>query len=103
MVYLLAAMRIAVDDQPVAVFRYSFFPGKIARHDHHVSYQGLILIRDVVGRGNHFIRNDEDMHRCRRTNVEEGKKLLRESGLPVLTANDIRDAAQKAVAAATGK
>jgi len=37
------------------------------------------------------------------TNVEEGKKLLRESGLPLLTANDIGDAAQKAVKAATGK
>jgi len=34
------------------------------------------------------------------TNVEEGKKLLRESGLPLLTANDIGDAAQKAVKAA---
>ncbi len=37
------------------------------------------------------------------TNVEEGKKLLLESGLPVLTASDLGDAARQAVQAATGK
>ncbi|MFV0337916.1 MAG: ADP-forming succinate--CoA ligase subunit beta [Chthoniobacterales bacterium] len=34
------------------------------------------------------------------TNVEIGKKLLAESNLPIQTANDLTDAAQKAVAAA---
>jgi succinyl-CoA synthetase beta subunit len=37
------------------------------------------------------------------TNVELGKRLLRESGLPLITADDLADAAQKAVAAAKGK
>jgi succinyl-CoA synthetase beta subunit len=34
------------------------------------------------------------------TNVEAGKKLIAESGLPVITADDLGDAAQKVVAAA---
>lgn len=34
------------------------------------------------------------------TNVQAGKKLIHESGLPVITADDLADAAQKAVAAA---
>jgi succinyl-CoA synthetase beta subunit len=33
------------------------------------------------------------------TEVEEGKKLLRESGLPIISADDLTDAAQKVVAA----
>jgi malate-CoA ligase subunit beta len=34
------------------------------------------------------------------TNVEEGKRILAESGLPIITASDLGDAARKAVAAA---
>jgi succinyl-CoA synthetase beta subunit len=37
------------------------------------------------------------------TNVEKGKQLLKESGLALMTANDLADAAQKAVKAAGGK
>ena len=37
------------------------------------------------------------------TNVEEGKKIINESGLNVLSANDLDDAAQKIVAAVKGK
>ncbi len=37
------------------------------------------------------------------TNVEEGKKLLKESGMAIISADDLADAAKKAVAAATGK
>ena len=37
------------------------------------------------------------------TNVEAGKKLLAESGLAVIAADDLADAAQKVVAAASGK
>src|ERR1700756_4635606 len=37
------------------------------------------------------------------TNVEAGKQLLRESGLALITANDLADAAQKAVKAAKPK
>ncbi|HEU4459273.1 MAG TPA: malate--CoA ligase subunit beta [Methylibium sp.] len=34
------------------------------------------------------------------TNVEEGQKIVRESGLPIITADSLAEAAQKAVAAA---
>jgi succinyl-CoA synthetase beta subunit len=34
------------------------------------------------------------------TNVEKGRALLAQSGLPITSANGMRDAAQKAVAAA---
>ncbi len=37
------------------------------------------------------------------TNVEEGKKIINESGLNVLSANDLDDAAQKIVKAVKGK
>ena len=37
------------------------------------------------------------------TNVELGKKILAESGLPIISAADMADAAQKVVAAAKGK
>ena len=37
------------------------------------------------------------------TNVEAGKKLIAESGLAVIAADDLADAAQKAVAAAGSK
>ncbi len=37
------------------------------------------------------------------TNVELGKKILADSGLPLISAHDLDDAAQKAVAAITGK
>jgi succinyl-CoA synthetase beta subunit len=37
------------------------------------------------------------------TNVELGKKILADSGLPIISAADMADAAQKAVAAAKGK
>jgi succinyl-CoA synthetase beta subunit len=37
------------------------------------------------------------------TNVEAGKKLIADSGLAVITADDLADAAQKAVKAAGKK
>jgi succinyl-CoA synthetase beta subunit len=37
------------------------------------------------------------------TNVELGKKILADSGLPIISGNDMGDAAQKVVAAAKGK
>jgi succinyl-CoA synthetase beta subunit len=37
------------------------------------------------------------------TNVDLGKKILADSGLPIISGNDMGDAAQKVVAAAKGK
>ena len=36
------------------------------------------------------------------TNVDLGKKILAESGLPIISGNNMADAAQKVVAAAEG-
>jgi succinyl-CoA synthetase beta subunit len=36
------------------------------------------------------------------TNVEQGKKILKDSGLNIISATDLTDAAKKAVAAAKG-
>jgi succinyl-CoA synthetase beta subunit len=36
------------------------------------------------------------------TNVDLGKKILADSGLPIISGNDMGDAAQKVVAAAKG-
>ena len=41
--------------------------------------------------------------RMKGTNEQEGRRLLAESGLPIISANDMADAAQKVVAAARGK
>ena len=37
------------------------------------------------------------------TNVDLGKKILADSGLPIISGNDMGDAAKKVVAAAKGK
>ncbi len=41
--------------------------------------------------------------RMKGTNEQEGRRLLAESGLPIISASDMADAAQKVVAAAQGK
>jgi succinyl-CoA synthetase beta subunit len=41
--------------------------------------------------------------RMRGTNEDVGKQILKESGLPIISANDMADAAQKIVAAVAGK
>ena len=66
---------------------------------------GGILRCDVVARGLIEVSKQRKIGvplviRMRGTNVNEGKKLLAESGLPVTLAKDLREAAQKVVAAA---
>ncbi|MDY6908211.1 MAG: ADP-forming succinate--CoA ligase subunit beta [Chloroflexota bacterium] len=65
---------------------------------------GGILRCDIVARG--VIEASKQMEikvpivvRMRGTNVEEGMRLLGESGLPVILASDLKDAAQKVAAA----
>jgi succinyl-CoA synthetase beta subunit len=65
---------------------------------------GGILRCDIVARG--VIEAAKQIEfkvpvvvRMRGTNVEEGMRLLAESGLPVILAKDLRDAAEKVVAA----
>ena len=69
---------------------------------------GGILRCDIVARG--VIEAAKQIKlkvpvvvRMRGTNVEEGMRLLAESGLPMILAKDLRDAAEKVVAAKEGK
>jgi succinyl-CoA synthetase beta subunit len=41
--------------------------------------------------------------RMKGTNEQEGRKLLAESGLPIISANNMAEAAEKVVAAAKGR
>jgi len=73
-----------------------------------VNIFGGIMKCDVIAQG--IINAVKTVHlpvplvvRLEGTNVEEGKKLIADSGLPVVTADDLGDAAQKVVAAAKGK
>src|SRR5947209_6631814 len=73
-----------------------------------VNIFGGIMKVDVIANG--IINAAKTVHltvplvvRLEGTNVEKGKKLLKESGVEVITADDLGDAAQKAVAAAKGK
>ncbi|HJX97864.1 MAG TPA: ADP-forming succinate--CoA ligase subunit beta [Chthoniobacterales bacterium] len=73
-----------------------------------VNIFGGIMKVDVIAQG--IISAAKTVHlsvpvvvRLEGTNVEKGKKLLKESGVELITADDLTDAAQKAVTAAKGK
>ncbi len=73
-----------------------------------VNIFGGIMKVDVIANG--IINAAKTVHlsvplvvRLEGTNVEKGKKLLKDSGVTLITADDLGDAAQKAVAAAKGK
>ena len=72
-----------------------------------VNIFGGILRCDIVARGMIEASKQKEIKvpivvRMRGTNVEEGMKLLAESGLPIVIAKDLRDAAEKVVAARGG-
>ncbi len=69
---------------------------------------GGILRCDIVARGVIQAAKQVEVKvpvvvRMRGTNVDEGMRLLAESGLPIILAADLRDAAEKVVAAEEGK
>lgn len=72
-----------------------------------VNIFGGILRCDIVARGLIEASKQTDIKvpiviRMRGTNVEEGMSLLTESGLPIILAKDLKDAAEKVVAARGG-
>ena len=85
------AFKILVADHRVEAILVNIFGG-IAKCD--VIAQGIISAAKVVGLSIPLVVRLEG------TNVAEGKKLLAASGLKVITAEDLGDAAQKAVKAA---
>jgi succinyl-CoA synthetase beta subunit len=73
-----------------------------------VNIFGGIMRCDVIAQG--IINAMKSVHlpvplvvRLEGTNVDAGKQLIAESGLAVIAADDLADAAQKAVAAANSK
>lgn len=72
-----------------------------------VNIFGGIMKCDVIAEG--VVAAAREVHltvplvvRLEGTNVDLGKKILAESGLPIISGNDMADAAQKVVAAAKG-
>jgi succinyl-CoA synthetase beta subunit len=88
------AFKILVADKRVEAILVNIFGG-IARCD--VIAQGIINAAKTVELSIPLVVRLEG------TNVKEGKRLLKESGLFLIAANDLADAAQKAVEAATAK
>ena len=73
-----------------------------------VNIFGGIMKCDVIAQG--VVAAAREVHlkvplvvRLEGTNVDIGKKILSESGLPIISANNMADAAQKVVAAAKGR
>ena len=73
-----------------------------------VNIFGGIMRCDVIAEG--VVAAAREVHlsvplvvRLEGTNVDLGKKILAESGLPIISGNDMADAAQKVVAATKGK
>ena len=87
------AFRIVLsDDQVKAVFVNIF--GGIMRCD--------VIAEGIVAAAKELNLTVPVVVRLEGTNVEQGKKILEESGLKLITANDMSDGAQKVVAAAKG-
>ena len=89
-----AAFKIITSDPNVKGILVNIFGG-IMKCD--VIAQGVIAAVEAVGLQVPLVVRLEG------TNVEEGKKIIRESGLNVLPADDLDDAAQKIVNAVKGK
>src|SRR5881392_2636557 len=85
------AFKILVGDKRVEAILVNIFGG-IAKCD--VIAQGIIAAARAVGLSLPLVVRLEG------TNVDKGKQLLKESGLTLITADDLADAAEKAVAAA---
>ena len=88
------AFKILISDKNVKAILVNIFGG-IMRND--VIAQGIINAAKTVKLGVPLVVRLEG------TNVEKGRKLLKESGVELIAADDLADAAQKAVAAAKGK
>ena len=89
-----AAFKIITSDPNVKGILVNIFGG-IMKCD--VIAQGVIAAVEAVGLKVPLVVRLEG------TNVEEGKKIIRESGLNVVPADDLDDAAQKIVNAVKGK
>jgi succinyl-CoA synthetase beta subunit len=86
------AFKLILSNENVAAILVNIFGG-IVRCD--LIAEGIVVAVKEVG------VKVPVVVRLEGTNVEKGKELLKESGLDIITANDLADAAKKAVAAAS--
>ena len=70
-VHLLAAVRIAIDDEPVAALRDPALSRQIARDDDHMTHEGLVGVLEVISRRDGLHGNDQQVYRRGRTDVHE--------------------------------
>ena len=101
-----AAQPVATEEQVTEAFKILIMDKKVQAIL--VNIFGGIMKCDVIAQG--IINAAKTVHlsvplvvRLEGTNVEKGKCLLKESGVALITADDLADAAQKAVEAASSK
>jgi succinyl-CoA synthetase beta subunit len=88
------AFKILISDKKVRAILVNIFGG-IMKCD--------IIAQGIINTAKALKLSVPLVVRLEGTNVELGKQLLKESGLALITADDLADAAQKAVAAASSK
>ncbi len=93
-----AAFKIILQDPNVKAILVNIFGG-IMRCD--VVAEGILkAVKELNPEGASLPRNIALVVRLEGTNVEQGKKLLEESGLKLIAASELEDAARKVVEAA---
>ena len=88
------AFKILIGDKNVRAILVNIFGG-IMKCD--------VIAQGIINAAKSLKLNVPLVVRLEGTNVERGKQLLKESGLALIAADDLADAAQKAVAVATSK
>jgi succinyl-CoA synthetase beta subunit len=88
------AFKILIADKKVKAILVNIFGG-IMKVD--------IIAQGIINAAKSIELSVPVVVRLEGTNVERGKQLLKQSGLALIAANDLADAAQKAVTAAKGK
>ena len=88
------AFKILIADKKVKAILVNIFGGIM---------KGDIIAQGIINAAKTLKLSVPLVVRLEGTNVEEGKKMIADSGLAVIAADDLADAAQKAVKAAAGK
>ena len=88
------AFKILIADKKVKAILVNIFGGIM---------KGDIIAQGIINAAKTLKLSVPLVVRLEGTNVEEGKKIIADSGLAVIAADDLADAAQKVVKAAVGK
>ena len=88
------AFKILIADKKVKAILVNIFGGIM---------KGDVIAHGIINAAKTVKLSVPLVVRLEGTNVERGKELLKESGLALIAADDLADAAQKAVSAAKGK